>query len=166
MRKNLPTIVALVLPLLVVAGVLLVIYIPTIGFEPGYNMVYAVDNNRWNNDFRYVVEDEKIKEVPYEQDEDDFNRMNPRIFVYDFAKEQSEEISFEEVEDLVIVKEGDISPDNYLVEPSYSRSGGIIDIFGGYSRDYGWNIMKDGKEVFREDNRRYYGIDILGWTEK
>jgi len=180
MRKNLPVIVAIVLPILVVVGVLISIYLPTVGLQPGYNLVIASNNDKawsyYDEEARYVVVGQKIQRLDLKKQENSKN-IGPapesqisRLYIYDFDKEQIQEITYEEAQNLSIIKAGNVSPDGYRA--IYSQGGnnlGIFEIFGGYSRDYGLVISKNGKSIFKKIDElwnNYYGTEILGWINK
>jgi len=187
MKKNLPIIVAILLPIIVVGGVLLALYIPSRDIKPEYNILYVVNNVdnyarvNYSNEFRYVISGgELIKEdlpqvyknLPTEittRIKPDANQ--PKLYVFNVKTGETTEVSYEDALKLEIVKAGNISPEGYSV--SYTRdynNSGIFELFGGYSREYRWRFT-DGKiSIFKEItppnyNYSYYNAEVLGWVE-
>lgn len=152
MKKNIPVIVALLLPLLVVLGVLLVVYMSTESIQPRHNIVVSVDDN--------------TPRIPGTDQQDD-----RRFFIFYIDEEKIEEITPEELENLSLVREGEVSPEGYVVRYGYDyRNSGIFQLFGGYDdREQGFTL-RDGnatrfvEAIFPTSQRYYYGnVTILGW---
>jgi len=186
MKKNLPIIVAILLPIIVVGGVLLALYIPSRDIKPEYNILYVVNNVdnyarvNYSNEFRYVISGgELIKE--------DLPQVNknltieiptrikpdidqPKLYVFDVKTEETKEVSYDEALMLDIIKAGNISPEGYSV--SYTRdynNSGVFELFGGYSREYGWRFTDGKVSIFKKsvlpDSRYYYNAEVLGWVK-
>lgn len=152
MRKNLPIIIALMLPLLVVLGVLIVVYMSTESIQPQHDIVVSTEEN--------------LPRIPGTDQED-----NRRFFIFYIDEERIEEMTAEEVAELSFAQEGEISPEGYVARYGYDyRNSGIFELFGGYNdREQGF-ILQDGnatrfvEATFPTSQRYYYGnVTILGW---
>ena len=189
MKKNLPIIVAILLPIIVVVGVLLTLYLPSRSINPEYNILYVVNNDRSNgyysNEFRYLISGGKlVKEDIPQVNNNNVNKNidittrikpdveQPRLYVFDVKTEETKEVSYNEALMLDIIKVGNISPEGYSV--SYTRdynNSVIFELFGGYSGDYGWRFTDGKVSIFKEstlsrsDSRYYYNAEVLGWVK-
>lgn len=163
MKKHLPIIVAILLPIVVVLSIITTVYVSKSNISPEYDLVYAVYNSY--GDYGYTADGDVVVKNEYENKS--FNRENTEaeVYIYDFEKEESMKV--DNPEGLELTKAGNISPDGYRVSFSYGRGNGVFEIFGGYNRDYGF-IISDGKsDVFKKIDivYDYRNPDILGWVK-
>ena len=178
-KRNLPIIVAILLPLIVVGAVALSLYLPTKNINPEYTVVFVINNQSrgyYEDSFRYVVSDNRVKKVEIPLFEKDKSRIRvlsedqkPKLYTYNFENKELKEILPDEIGTLGITKSGNISPEGYTVEYSYNRSNtGVFEIFGGYSRDYGWKITENNTSIFEKMSvlgNSYRNVEVLGWTK-
>lgn len=176
MKKNLPLIVALILPLLVVGIVLISVSVPAQDLDIEHKVIFAVNNEPYGNyqdEYVYIVSDGKVVQFNIAEFNENARRVRlpqeePRLYIYDFETRELAELSFEEAGQFEIVKTGNISPEGYYLSYSYAGgSAGIFDLFVGYSGDYGWKIEKGNVSVFRElpdISGIYWNAEILGWV--
>ncbi|MCI5108452.1 MAG: hypothetical protein MRY49_01230 [Candidatus Pacebacteria bacterium] len=173
MKKHLPLIVALLLPVVVVAGILLTIYISKVQIEPTYNMVYVLDNPYPSSyaGYRYDVKEGQIVKTNLPEAPSNTYRENsndPKLYIYDFDTETSKEII--DISDIQIEKVGSVSPDGYSVSYSYGRNSGIFEIFGGYSSERVWLVKHGNSGVYKKvdipTSDYYRNPEVLGWISK
>ncbi len=177
MKKNLPLIVALALPLLVVGIVLISVSVPAQELDIEHKVIFAVNNEPYGNyqdEYVYIVSDGRVERFDIQEfNESQHKRIRvpqeePKLYIYDFETEELSELSSEEAGQFEIVKTGNISPEGYHLSYGYAGgSAGIFDLFGGYSGNYGWKIEKGNMSVFKElpdTSGIYWNADILGWV--
>ena len=184
MKRNLPIIVAILLPIIVVGGVLLTLYLPSRDINPEYNILYVVNNSAngyYSNECGYLIsEGELMREDVPQASSNNIPREittrikpdvdQPKLYVFDVKTEETKELSYNEALELDIIKAGSISPEGYSV--SYTRdynNSGIFELFGGYSREYGWRFTDGKVSIFKKsvmpDPRYYYNAEVLGWIK-
>jgi hypothetical protein len=187
LKKNGIILLAFLLPIVVIAGVALSVYLPSAFLKTDYDFVYISCSNI-NGTVRdcsqafqrkYDVQHQHIaiREIGIAQD---FNSDNipdrhqlssDRIFYHDTKKNESYEISFDDAKKLVL---NDLitSPDGVTVSGNYSRSGGDFFPFGGGSSSYGYYLTK-GKarsklNLINTTDQYYYqnNFQFIGWVLK
>ena len=174
MRKNLPLIVGLAIPVLMIIFVALAVYLPTFLAHPKYGFVFSTgDTYASNYGNHYSVVDGKIVKttvpdpkkpellLPYP------NTNAISLFVYDPKIDNVRSITFAEAEKLNV----DISPkspDGYTLERGDSN-GGIFELFGS-NRDYNSWYLKSGlvsKKIYLTSPSQSYYYNgygqFLGW---
>lgn len=183
MKKNLPIIIGVLLPIifiLVIAGFIL---IPTYNINPKYDFLYTKNQDydyyaRKTYKNTYKVVNGKLISEPIKLDskkyspETEFIDSLPDLFVYNTKDNTTHKITLEDTKDMYI-DVGPSSTDGYNVEYRYGDHG-ILDIFGSsYSADSGFYITKDkaGKKltgVYQEANSYLYPHDLnfIGWINK
>lgn len=184
-KKHIPLIGAIALPIIFIIILALVILVPASKLNPQFDFVYINTGEQYNSRIgeirfknTYEVIDQKLvkKELVVSpqilaQEKLYLNQIEykeaPTLFYYDFETESSREISFEEAQDFVIVKDV-TSPDGYTVEFD-STHDGIFEIFGS-DNSSGYVIQKDGVkkqikglssgpyDLYRSD------LQIIGWV--
>lgn len=171
MKKNLPLIVGLTLPILLVIIMALVIFIPSININPQHNFIYSNEHPFYVNLYQntYKVEDDKILPEPLpRQPGVDKTKPYPVLYIYDVKDDTSHQISLEEAQKYAI-DPGPSSPDGYTVDYQYSHDG-IFEIFGSNNNSSGYFIVKDsGKKKLSGINRDSYSYSgdfkFIGWIK-
>ncbi len=140
-RKNLPLIIAISLPFVMIAIVAAIVYLPGISANPQHNFIYASGGYY---EPVYVVEQGKLIKrdivIPTSTYErfpkypDPATQEEEVLFLHDVKANVSTRISFEDAEKLKLSNET-ISPDGYQVQDNYGN-GGFAPFFFGGSRDY------------------------------
>lgn len=172
-KKNLPLIIAMCIPVLMIVLVTAFIYLPGIGKKPKHNFLYAsgfgIDYYGYNT--RYYVSGGRLQEsiqptpTPYPgQIIEDKPRVYPDFYIYDVVTEQSNKISLEQAMALNL-DPSQISEDGYKVERG-NYSGGDI-FFGGGGSDYNSWFLKghnrSKKLQLKVTSTYYYDFQFLGW---
>jgi hypothetical protein len=179
-KKNIVVILAFMLPILLIIGLAVSVYLPGVFLSTQYNFVYATCDNG-SGDYQYYPD--------YPQNCNAFlnslyqvengglvtqtavlanGRYLPRLFVHDTKNNESREITFTEAESLRL--SGLLtSPDGVSIDNGYNRGSEFFPFFGG-SFQYGYYLTK-GSKRHRLDllgaNDRYYSdnnFKFIGWV--
>jgi hypothetical protein len=183
-KQNIVILTAFALPILLIIGVALSVYLPPLFLSTKYNFVYimcAESKYRYNNcnnyiQKRYSVVNNKIIinniDPTLDSDNDKIPDINEnyttRIILHDTEKNESREISFEEAQTLTL-NNFEISPDGVTVEDDYS-GGSDFFIFGGSSSTYGYYLAKGEiktklKLIYDYDHYYYRdNFQFIGWV--
>jgi hypothetical protein len=183
-KQNIVILIAFSLPILLIIGVALSVYIPSLFLSTKYNFVYIIcteSNYRYitcNNYIqkRYSVVNNRIVinniDPTLDSDNDKIPDINEnyttRIILHDTEKNESREITFEEAQTLTL-DDFEISPDGVTVEDEYS-SGTDLFIFGGSSSTYGYYLTKGKTKkklnlIYDYDQYYYrYHFQFIGWV--
>ena len=185
-KKHAFVIVAFALPILLIVGIALSIYLPSAFLSTDYDFVYATCDAGRNDyydrydcdlylDRLYAVENGRLikQDIPDAQDTDKDGTPDveegyiTRLFLHDTESNTSTEITFEEAQEIEL--SGLItSPDGVSVEGIYSRSAEFFPLFGGSSQ-YGYYLTKGDKHtklnLINEENNYYYrnNFKFIGW---
>ncbi len=177
MKKNLPIIIGVALPIIFILVIALLAFGPTWSIRPAHNFIYSHDNRDYyyGRQYRNIYDVENGKVVMKPRTINMVNRENvtwedaPPIFLYNVKNNSTHEIGL--VEALALnLDPGPTSPDGYLVE---YRSGdyGVFELFGSNNSANGYYITKDqaGKKLagFQNDRYSYYdrNFKFLGWVK-
>jgi hypothetical protein len=185
-KQNIVILLAFTLPILLIVGVALSVYLPSLFLSTKYNFVYTIctdgissyDQYNCNNypQKRYSVVNNKMIinniDPTLDSDNDKILDINEnytvRIFLHDTEKNESREITFEEAQTLTL-NNFLSSPDGVAVTGTYS-GGSSFFIFGGSSSSYGYYLTKgNSKEKLNLINNpdQYYSRDnfqFIGWV--
>ncbi len=164
MKKNLPLIIGLALPIIFIIIIAIVVYLPTNFVNPKHNFVY-LDQSYGSYLTDIVVVEDKITSVP-SGSVDMYAKKSPKIYLYDFSKNASYEITLEEAKQLSVTK-GPASPDGYSIERNYNHSG-IFEIFGSYEDNSGYFITSpegSKRKLTGIQGEYYYELNIIGWVK-
>lgn len=168
-KKNIPLIIALFIPVVMIALVAAFIYFPGIGQKPKFNFLYATgDEVYYNYDVIYSVQQGKLEITenpnpgyPYAP----YKKINTSVFyVYDVAKNESREVSLEEAKKMQL-DPAQISSDGF--EVTFGTGGGDF-LFGGGSRDYNHMYIR-GHNRSKQLNLKLVGSSVysnfkfIGW---
>lgn len=185
-KQNIVILLAFILPILLIIGVTLSVYLPSLFLSTQYNFVYTsctdgisgYDQYNCNNypQKRYSVINNKIVlntiDPNLDSDNDKIPDINEsytvRIFLHDTEKNESREITFEEAQTLTL-NSFLSSPDGVAVTGNYSGDSSFF-IFGGSSSSYGYYLTKgNSKDKLNLINSpgQYYPRDnfqFVGWV--
>ncbi len=185
-KKNLTVIIAFALPILLIAGVTVFLYLPTLFVKTEYNFVYATCSN---GDYyygadcnsllrqRYSVVNNRIVYREVNLDVDAYGNKRPvplnletRVFVHNTKTNTSTEVGVNDMLYLQLASNLLTSPDGVSVSRS-TTGGDYFFPFGGSSYSSGWYLIKGNskkKMNLINSNDRYYYADnimVLGWTK-
>lgn len=192
-QKNWIVLIAFILPVLLIGGVFLSVYLPSIFLAPQYDFVYVVCDQGVRVTYprysceqyvedNYVVENGKlvVKEMDPLRDLDydgilDVNEgsgtYKVHLFVHNTDINESREISLMEAQ-LLTLDSSEFAPDKIHITRQYKASGDFIGIFGG--RSMYENYLSKGdthQEINITDsyNNLYYGnrgreLLLIGWV--
>ena len=166
-KQNLPLILGISLPVLMILFVVGSIILPGMFTQPETNFLFTVDDRYYGNYRRYAVENGKVAERPApavtDRESEFYKEGTARIYLYDAAKDSTKQIDLQEAQTYTLSTESK-SPDGFEVTMG-SGDGGFPFFFGG--SNYGERYLK-GHGVSRRINTgsesTYYGnFYFLGW---
>ncbi len=162
-KKNIPLIVALSIPVLMIALIAVSIYLPAMLIKPKFNFVYSVGGDYCYQN-RYSVKSGKIIENEIKKPEENNSCRNyreARLFYYDVERNTSREITLDEATKLT-VDDSLKSPDGFeIVSGSYS-----FDIFFFSGSSYYDKYLKKGaynRKLNITGPTSYYDFRFIGW---
>ena len=175
-KANLPLIIGLSIPVIMVAILAAVIYIPKAYIQPEHDFIYAVGDYPIYTDparniqIEYTVSGGKLlaKETPYIHENKPYNTNDPEFFRYSVTEKTNTPLAKETVQQLALDPSSK-SPDGF--ELGYARSQDNIfeSMFGG--RDYSQRVLKKdsvavGIELLPNRSNTYYDrqINLVGWV--
>lgn len=180
-KKHLPLVVAIALPIIFIGVLALAITLPSRSINLQHDFVYVnADMEKYpygsvayRNE--YAIENGKIVKKPIvtelEASEAKLRGITyddaPQLYHYSVREQASREIAFEEAQKLALVP-GPSSPDGYTVEYEYNNDG-IFEIFGSGNDDSGYVISKGNARKSLSGiatNNMYYNgymFQIIGW---
>ncbi len=185
-KQNIVIIIAFSLPILLIIGVALSIYIPSLFLSTTYNFVYTVCADGINSNYpyncnnyiqkRYSVVNNRIVinniDPILDSDNDTIPDINEnyttRIILHDTEKNESREITFEEAQTLTL-NNFEKSPDGVAVTGNWS-GGGDFFMFGGSSSTYGYYLtrgeIKKKLNLIYSSDQYYYrdSFQFIGWV--
>ena len=183
LKNNLAVILAFALPILLVIGIALSVYLPSSFLSTEYDFVYAVCDNRGidrygdslpypRDCYSYLNAVYKVKNGKLAVQEVNFEGNDSyvaRLFRHDSQKNEGREITLAEAQTLKL--SGLItSPDGVSVENGYDRGANFFPFFDGSSQ-FGYYLTKGGKRqklnLVGENDRYYYDRDnfeFIGWV--
>ena len=181
MKKNLPLIIGISLPFLMIIVVVVSIYLPRMFMNPTYSFLYTVSSydcppkviyENGNNitqceSTSYTIDNGKVL---LQKQTTSYNRTQ-KLYLYDIERDSTREISLEDAKAYGISSDSR-SPDGYEVSYQYGGGAGIFDLFGGGYYNGGWVIKKGiaSKPLSVTLRDRYYynsgDIAFLGWVLK
>ncbi|OGX24547.1 MAG: hypothetical protein A3D10_08330 [Omnitrophica WOR_2 bacterium RIFCSPHIGHO2_02_FULL_48_11] len=174
-KENIPLIIGLSIPALMIVFVALSIYLPTFFVQPKINFLYSSGGDYYSAS-RYTVRDHHLaeNEIRYPENYATARWPEVRLFVHDVVKNTSREITPSEAQTLYLDSQTE-SPDGFSVV-SGSGDGGLISIFffagidsyyqkyikrGNFSRKL--NLTPDvGRDNYYNNQIRFIGWIIEG----
>ncbi len=169
-KKNITLVIGISIPILMILFVAGSIYLPGLFIQPKYNFVYvSSDDSYYYSQYQYSVQNGKIvrNETQRPEGQTYQPQIDVKLYVYDVAKNESKEISFEEAQNLTLDSKN-ISPDGF--EITYGSSGEGFFLFFFYSRtDYNTRYLK-GHNVSKKLNLQlsgsyYNDFRFIGWIK-
>lgn len=185
LKQNFAILLAFILPLILIVGVALSVYLPSASLSTNYNFVYSscfggteyysYQCDRYLQN-RYSVVNGKIvlNTIDPKQDSDkngvlDVNETyTARLFLHDTQKNESKEIILKEAQ-MLTLNNLLTSPDGVTILSHYNQGGDFF-IFGRGSSSYGYYLTK-GKarvklELINNSDQYYYqnNFQFLGWV--
>ena len=160
-KKNIPLIIGVSIPILMVIFVVLSIYLPGIFIQPQYNFIYATGDYEQP----YIVRINRI--VKSEPRNPNYKpSYESKLFLHDVKLNTSKEITFEESQNYNL-DPNVLSPDGFQV--SYGSSdGGFFPFFFYSGIDYNTSYLK-GNNVNKKLNINSefyrYNFFFLGWIK-
>ncbi len=186
-KKNFAILLAFALPLLLIIGVAVSTYLPSVFLSTNYNFIYTScsdGNNYYYNcdnylQKRYSVVNNKIvlNNIDPTQDSDGDSipdikeNYSVRIFLHDTKLNESREITLEEANTYKLSSLL-TSPDGVTVSGNYNRGGDFFffPFVSGSSSSYGYYLTKGKSKtklnLINERDRYYYqeNFGFLGWV--
>jgi hypothetical protein len=186
LKTNALVVLAVAMPVLLLAGVFIFSYLPNRSVATEYNFLYASCGDRsyypvtcgaFVRD-RYEVSGGVliVKNAPLADTNADGKvtpeeQYRPRFFVYDMASKISSEVLVADAQRLSLT--GLVtSPDGVHIDHGYNRGGGDFFIFGGGSSRYGWYMNRgDAREKIEliDGGTNGYGgdgsLEIISWIQ-
>lgn len=168
--KNPPLLIGILLPIVMIAVISIVIFLPKAFIDPQHDFIYASDAyyDYGRYEYEYVVEQDRValkKHVT--RDTVVPKEYAPDLYIYDIETDSSKKVSLEEVQAYTIDSQA-TSPDGYIVRYAYSNNG-IFDIFGSSDSQSGFVIEKDGtaKKLKGMSRDMYYNnnFKFIGWIK-
>ena len=162
-RKNIPLIIGIFIPILMIIFVGVSIYFPSIFWtNPKYNFIYLSGESYPS---RYYIQGNRLLKqdtpTPY------VPTREAKLFIYNIESNEAKAISFDEAKDLNL-DSANVSPDGYSVEYGAS-SGGFSPFFFYSGNDYNSVYLKNNKASKKLNinlSGNYYGFTFLGWIIK
>ncbi len=176
MKKNLPIIIGIALPLVFILVISIIIFLPTASINPEHNFIYSNESTYYapnqysttysvSNSGKIVATQnviEKIDGVPV------YKAITPVLYIYDVKNDSSHQLSFEEANKYNL-DPGPTSVDGYLIEYRYNNDG-IFELFGSNPDQNGYFITKGNgqKKLAGLARDQYYGpgnFKFIGWIK-
>jgi hypothetical protein len=181
LKDNMPLVVGISLPVLLVLMFWIATVIPTLTVpDPQHDMLYTADYYDYNvvtsGAVHIEIRDGRLRAV-YRETEDQNYRNAPRIYYFDVSAGSTQELSIEipadveDGQDLEIpearglkLSKKNIAPDGYSFDASYSSRSGFFFFDSGYR--YRGLIRKDGRAIkIPTHGHQYQGnLRFLGWV--
>lgn len=187
MKEHSIVILAFILPLLLIGGLAVSIYFPSMLLSTEYDFVYATCGVGMNHYYDYsceaylnnlyVVENGRLllRDINPLQDSDSDGTTDvaehyvARLFLHDTQTNEGKEITLSEAQTFhfnpLIT-----SPDGVSVESEYNNGGDFFIFFDGASQQ-GYYLTKGSKRsklnLVNDDNNRYYyrgNFKFIGWV--
>lgn len=179
--KNLPLIVGIALPIILIAIISLVIFLPSLSVKPAHDFIYTSGDANYDGYSRYyrnsvqvgkdgriVLKENPIPNNPQNYLNEYIKADTPTLYRYDVRTASSHQISLTEAQALVL-DPGPSSPDGYTIQYDYGHDG-LFELFGSGNRDSGLYIgkgsAKKGLTGMAEQGRYYSNnFNLVGWIK-
>jgi len=162
--KNIPLILGISLPVLMVIFVALSIYLPGFFVKPKYDFLYS-DFDSYNN--KYLVKTNSLELNPNFRQEWVLFSRESKLYIHDIELNKSRQISFEDAKKLNL-DSSSTSPDGFQIE-SGQGSEGIFPFYFYSGADYS-NKYLTGNHLSKKLNltltNSYFNFMFLGWIIK
>ncbi len=172
--KNLPLMVGIALPLLLIGGISLVIFGPSLSVKPVHDFIYTSDDDYYSyardyqNSYR-VVGGRITLEAVQPQLGYTPAKTAPPLYLYDVQTDTAHQITFEDALRYTL-DPGPSSPDGYSITYQYGHDG-IFELFGSSNEDNGYVISKGNgaKRLPGITGNGRYSYDgrfkLIGWIQ-
>jgi hypothetical protein len=169
-KKNTTMIVGISIPILMILFVAGSIYLPELFVQPKFNFLYVIgDDYYYYNQYQYSVQNGKLVGSEIQRPENQIYQppREVKLYIYDVAKNESKEISFEEAKNLNL-DSNTKSPDGFEVVYG-SRGEGFFPFFFWSERDDNTRYLK-GHNVSKKLNLQlsgpyYTNFRFIGWIK-
>jgi len=176
-KKNITLIVGISIPILMILFVAGSIYLPGLFIQPKFNFLYVSgDDYYYYNQYQYSVQNGKLVRREVQRPKNQIYQplqevQEVKLYIYDVAKNESKEISFEEAQNLNL-DSNTKSPDGFEVVYG-SRGDGFLPFFFPFfflsERDYNTLYLK-GHNVNKKLNLQlsgsyYNNFRFIGWIK-
>jgi hypothetical protein len=146
MKKNLPLITGIALPIIFIAAISIVVFASSLSIRPQHDFIYSLSSLDY-----------------YHQD-----AASTTLYLYDLRTNSSHQIASSDVSTYAL-DPGPSSPDGYTVQYEYNNDG-LFDLFGSGGNDSGYFIEKGGagkKLTGMAGTGTYYQGDfkLVGWVK-
>lgn len=160
LRKHLPLLIGIAIPVLMVLLVAGSIVIPGMLVQPQYGFLYLTTSD-YSTNWEYAVEGGKLVKRKGRNPAD--TGAEPTLYVHDMRKNESGVVTFDEAQKLKL-DPGRLSPDGF--EVVQGRQGDFL-FFSGPRYDGEYYIRGHGvsnRLRLKTEGRYYYGgYQFLGW---
>jgi len=161
-KGNIPLIIGLALPVVMILIVLTVVYLPSLFVDPEYDFVY-VSSDSYRLYYNYQVDSEGRLSRRTGVSSYDTSSSTDQMYLYDVSAEESERIDFERAIRFEYSTKSK-SPDGYEFERNSGGGGFIFPIsYYGSSRNYVLKKGNSAKEISLETDR-YQNVEFVGWV--
>lgn len=169
-KENIPLIIGLSIPVVMVLFIAGAIYLPSIFIHvdpPKYSFMYMTHN--YNDGYVYSVKKSQLtrEEIKSNNNYQRSNQQPVRFFIHDINTHKNKELSFEEAT-AISLNPNIESEDGFQIENGRRNYG----FFPFYSRGnyYTRYITKEGYaeklKLYTNNNNYYYNFRFLGWLNK
>lgn len=160
-RLNVPLLIGIGLPTLVVVGVLLAVFVPRMLAPKPKHDILLVTGNSYGSPIFYAIENGKLVKKTRKADP---GAIAAELYRYEVPDGGAEPIEFSEAAKLTLNR-STMSPDKYVFEAP-GRDYGLFDLFGG--RNLSQGRLRGHGTVWKLDampDNSGYGQDFefLGW---
>jgi len=155
-KKNITLLVGMSIPILMILFVAGSIYLPGLFIQPKFNFLYVSGADSYYSKYQYSVQNGKLVRSEIQRLENQIYQppREVKLYIYDVAKNESKEISFEEAQNLNL-DSSIISPDGFEIVYG-SRGEGFFPFFFLSERDYNTLYLK-GHNVSKKLNLQLSG---------
>ncbi len=177
MKKNIPLLVGILLPIVFIIILSVVVFLPMHSVNPAHNFLYASNSYSYRNDENgqtrmnnFIIQNGKLfrntpSASPLEQNQN-IKYIDPELYMYDVKTDTIRKTTFEEAEKYVY-EDSRTSSDGYTVQYDYNNAG-IFELFGARSNP-GY-VVSNGKSQKRlksmmAENQYYYSLALIGWIK-
>jgi hypothetical protein len=173
MKKNLPLIIGIALPIIFIIIISFVLFVPSLYVKPQHNFIYTTSDyygyNQGYQETYKVLNNRIVTERVLPRDKETQQIGAPTLYVYNVQDDTSHQVSFDEVKDLAI-DPGPSSPDGYTIAYEYGHDG-IFELLGSDGNNNNFFISKgNGKKRLSGlvgDGRYWYqgNFKLIGWVK-
>lgn len=163
-RKNIALLLGFALPLLMIAVVAAILYIPGKLHKPTYNFLYTSGDNYYSNE-SYVVRNGKLMKISGTNYVDPERAAVAQLYIHDVTTNKSKPISYEEAQ-LISLDSNEESPDGYTVRDG-NEGRSYFPFFGGpYTNDVFLTGHNSSRKLAVRKINNYDSVSFIGWIIK